>query len=125
MDEKWTERLIEWVLDVFGKLLVKIVARRDALKPKNMKRSESLPSVDKTRFENDINYLDEVKEVIDLPKFDVRAVQAKEASIILSSVLMEELKDFIVSVASLYRDNRFHCFDHAVHVTMVCRMVLV
>jgi hypothetical protein len=119
MDENRTERLTEWLIDVFAKLLVKIMARRNALKSKSFKPSTSLFGVGRTWFENDVNYLEEVKEVINLPKFDVRTVQADEATIILSAVIMEELKNFIISVAALYRDNRFHCFDHAVHVTMV------
>lgn len=73
---------------------------------------------DKTWMDDDVNYLQEVKEVIDLPKFDVRTVKANEASVILSDSLKDELKDFVVSVAELYSDNRFHCFEHAVHVTM-------
>jgi 3-dehydroquinate dehydratase len=122
LDENKKERLIEWVVDVFGKLLVKVVARRETLKCKKNKvplmTSNTSKSNGKTWLDDDVIYLEEVKEVIDLPKFDARTVQANEASVRLSDIQKDELKDFIVSVAELYSENSFHCFEHAAHVTM-------
>ena len=31
---------------------------------------------------------------------------------------MAQLRDYVIMIASMYRENPFHCFEHASHVTM-------
>jgi 3'5'-cyclic nucleotide phosphodiesterase len=65
-------------------------------------------------------YTDEVKEVITLPKFDHRAARQQESaeSIVLGYEVLDQLHDFVRTISSLYRENSFHNFEHASHVTM-------
>ena len=70
--------------------------------------------------------LNEVKEVIALPKFDpnqLRKVVDPEA-ISLSVEVRNQLRDFITEIAKLYRNNLFHNFEHASHVTLAAHKVL-
>ena len=59
----------------------------------------------------------EVQESIALPTEPARYLQ-DPAKVVLSSSVKNELRDFVSSIAFLYRENHFHCFDHATHVLM-------
>jgi hypothetical protein len=62
--------------------------------------------------------LDEVKEIILLPAFD-RKASLKERnpdSVIISEPVLEQLKLFVTTIASMYQENPFHNFHHASHV---------
>jgi len=59
----------------------------------------------------------EVQESIALPTEPARYLQ-DPAKVVLSTSVKSELRDFVSSIAFLYRDNHFHCFDHATHVLM-------
>jgi 3'5'-cyclic nucleotide phosphodiesterase len=64
--------------------------------------------------------IEEVAEVIVLPDFNARkaAERANYKSIELREEIMEQLKSYVTSIAATYRDNPFHNFEHACHVTM-------
>jgi hypothetical protein len=70
--------------------------------------------------------LNEVAEVIALPKFDAAAAsRAKDYhDVVLDNVVMEQLHDLVAEIASTYRDNPFHSFEHACHVTMAASKFL-
>jgi 3'5'-cyclic nucleotide phosphodiesterase len=70
--------------------------------------------------DSDRIYTDQVKEVITLPKFDRRAARLQENadSIVLGYEVIDQLQDFVRTISSLYRENSFHNFEHASHVTM-------
>ncbi|KAG7358992.1 family 3 adenylate cyclase [Nitzschia inconspicua] len=104
-------RLIQWVVEVFLEHINTIYASRNYKLPEK-------PVVYKSRL-NQIT-LDEVVEVICLPKFDCVAgngvpVVNKAA---ISSTAVDQLCDYISNIASLYHKNPFHNFEHACHVTM-------
>ena len=116
VDEK-TARLVGWNCDVITRLLKQIAARRQA---------KEAQEVDLSKVQNDIKtdgstVLDEVVEIIRLPEFD--AVAAKSQAENLNSVELDknaeaQLFDYLIAIASMYRDNPFHNFEHASHVTM-------
>ena len=64
--------------------------------------------------------LDEVQDVITLPSFanlgDHSKVEAE--GIVLADTVVNQAEGFLTAVASLYRSNPFHNFEHASHVTM-------
>ena len=63
--------------------------------------------------------LDEVKKTITLPEFDGSAVRTNSADDVeLDDVVVQQLRDLVYTIAALYRDNPFHNFEHASHVTM-------
>lgn len=108
-------RLIDWNVDVLARLLKQIVARRNAAK-----EAPIMISTPDTRTRDGKNMLNEVQEIITLPHFDKsnsEAVQDPD-SIDLGDVVMTQLRAYVAAIASLYRNNPFHGFEHASHVTM-------
>jgi hypothetical protein len=70
--------------------------------------------------------LDEVTEIIKLPQFDDKAHKNKTRpdDIVLDDMVMAQLRDYVMTIASMYSDNAFHNFEHASHVTMSANKLL-
>jgi hypothetical protein len=64
--------------------------------------------------------LDEVQEVLEMPKFDERTAEAMDDfdKVHVSNEMVQSLRDYVTLVAGSYRNNPFHSFEHACHVTM-------
>jgi hypothetical protein len=113
-DDK-VQRLVEWNTDILARLLKQVVARRNV--------SDAAPAADTPQLKlskNGNTVLDEFKEIIQLPDFEVKTARDQEdpESIDLGKEAMAQLRDYVAIIASLYRDNPFHNFEHASHVTM-------
>jgi hypothetical protein len=122
------ERLVRWAAELLGKLLKKVVARRQA--------QRTLGTAGRTpEGGGDLKYslrpgstaIDEIAEVIALPKFSA-AVTNKEMNpekIVLGEVVEEQLVLYVRHIAHLYRDdNPFHCFEHACRVLLSVNKLL-
>lgn len=59
--------------------------------------------------------MDEVKEIIPMPAFNEKAHLSSVGAgdIYVEQHLVDSLREFVSTVASLYRDNPFHSFEHA------------
>jgi hypothetical protein len=108
-DQK-TMRLIEWNVDVLLRLLKQIVARRKLWPPEdNSPPNETFFS----REVNKMSALDEVKEIIALPKFrECAGDQEDPESIELPNEVAEQLHDYVCNIAAIYHKNSFHNFEH-------------
>jgi hypothetical protein len=119
-----TERLIDWQVDVLLRLVKQIIAGRDQ-------------HIDTGSFsdENKVDALDDVgdaipvqsiTESIELPEFDPEAARARvtTSAVEIPEVVITELRAFVTMIATRYRDNPFHCFAHAAHVSMSCQKIL-
>ena len=67
--------------------------------------------------------MDEVKEIIQLPRFDNEVAKQKEkldlSAIKLDKAVTDQLRSYVTMLAGLYHENvPFHNFEHASHVTM-------
>ena len=63
--------------------------------------------------------VEEVAEVIMLPDFDDRtANKVDPESVELTTEVVEQCRRYVSIIASMYRDNPFHNFEHASHVSM-------
>jgi hypothetical protein len=64
--------------------------------------------------------LDEVTEVIRLPKFEAKAAAIGDEykKVQISETVKAQLREYVSIIASSYRNNSFHNFEHACHVTM-------
>jgi hypothetical protein len=115
-----TQRLVDWNSEVLGRLMQKIVAKRNASSTGTTPRATSTDILKTERRPSGATVLDEVKEIIELPEFDADAVhsQVDHVSIELDGVVLEQLRDYIVTTAAMYRENPFHNFGHASHVAM-------
>lgn len=116
--EEKLERLIDWNVDVFSGLLKQIAAHRLA---KEQAKGESRPkkgdveSLDDLRFEqisDEVSCLDEVKDIITLPKYDRKIAKFLQdpESIKLHQTVTDELREYIRAIALMYRENAFHNF---------------
>jgi class 3 adenylate cyclase len=112
------QRLVGWNVEILKKLLQQIIAKRNA---SVNKRANEGPLA---KLEKDIarrtNCLDEVCEIITLPKFDHKAHKHQENpnKIEIPEKVVQQLRLYVASVAAMHRDNPFHNFEHASHVTM-------
>mmetsp|Transcript_10346 Transcript_10346/g.22776 ORF Transcript_10346/g.22776 Transcript_10346/m.22776 type:complete len:1195 (-) Transcript_10346:89-3673(-) len=106
-----SERLIKWNGDLLLKLLKEIEASRDA--------SLGGLSVEESKYDGTRSgtVLDEVEEIVHLPNFALHQ-SPNPNTIQLSPEVEDQLLSYIGAVSMLYKDNPFHCFEHASHVTM-------
>lgn len=115
------KRLVDWNCDQMIRLLKHVVARRNA----QARRSSQIQASTNESFLN-VNLrkvgtvLEEVREIITLPKFDPKVYRNLDDpdSVQLSEEVLQQLHDYVSTIATLYRDNPFHNFEHASHVTM-------
>lgn len=110
-----TARLIDWNVDVLHRMLKQIVAHRKATSQK----TTSIPEEAKLcKSKNGETVLDEVAEIITLPKFNATAASQREMDKVeLPIKVRQQLKNYITNICRLYRKNPFHNFEHASHVT--------
>jgi class 3 adenylate cyclase len=122
LDER-TQRLIKWNVDLLSQLLKQIIARKDCMKKasRSMRKRASGPSTSTANLHfQSGTVLDEVKEIIELPVFDNTSshIQSDIDKITLDPVVIEQMHRFVTAISIMYRDNSFHNFEHASHVTM-------
>jgi class 3 adenylate cyclase len=114
-----TERLVEWITGMMLPLLKKIIAHREAYQKSHGRWFKVHMNLNR-KYQKGATVLDEVEEIIRLPKFDAEVArnQVPLEDVELSKVVVDQLRDLIEALASLYHDNPFHNFEHASHVTM-------
>jgi len=102
-------RLIDWNVDLFAGLIRKIVARRQAQRSTLNSKEKVVKIGDEITINiaKDGMVLDEVVEIIELPAFDpkVVALQADPHSIQLDTAVLVELREYIFTISTLYREN--------------------
>ena len=125
-----TARLIDWNCDVLLRLLKQIVARRRSMAKykhresivglnglKSSRRASMNGSAHGIMDESNENgtVIDEVREIITLPKLDLKLAKAQEEadSIELEDEIVEQLNEYVSNIAAMYRENPFHNFEHA------------
>jgi hypothetical protein len=100
-----------------------IVVRRNLANKRRAQRNvvEDIEAPESTEK----SVLEEVTETITLPSFDPRAAtHVNPDSVRVSSRVVEQLRDYVSAIASMYRDNPFHNFEHASHVAMSANKLL-
>lgn len=109
------QRLIDYNVDILAKLLHKIVIHRASNPPKmaTRNRRKSFQAMEGPIFE-------EVSDILALPQFDANTFRKSvdPDSINISPRVHHQLTMYVGRIADLYRDNPFHNFEHASHVTM-------
>jgi hypothetical protein len=100
------ERLVDWNTEVFCRVLKQVVARNRSL-GRNKERSV----MGETDFKVAGAAVDEVVEVIELP--ELAQASSDEATVApLDPKVAIQVRCFIKKIASMYRDNPFHNFEH-------------
>ena len=122
MDEKGM-RLVQWNTEIIGQILKEIVARREAidLEPDT---EFQLAELERGSLMHDHTVLEECADVIELPIFCSSKKQNSAGANELPSAVVDQLRDYIQTIALMYRHNPFHNFQHASHVTMSATKLL-
>ena len=119
------QRLIDWNVELLGRLLKQIVSRRQRWDASRLNILHSgTPHYELDSLSNPIH---EVTETIVMPDFDPKVVKlsADPDSIDLSAAVVSQLKSYVTTIACMYHDeNPFHNFEHASHVTMSANKLL-
>lgn len=114
------QRLIDWNCELLLQNLKKVVARRETENKRasfSTGRRGAIESLEQ-KMCNPGNAFSEVEEVISLPKYEATKEAVDPMDLKLGADVAAQMRDYISILASLYRENSFHCFEHASHVTM-------
>jgi len=95
------ERLIGWNVDVLVRLLKQIVSRRRAEQATGTREEPSISESSEHRQAGGSTTIDEVKEIIFLPKFNAKAAANQESpeQIQLPRAVIDQLYDYVVNMA--------------------------
>jgi hypothetical protein len=110
-------RRVDWMVRLLSERIQAVAARNQAIRTKKEHPSGVVftPSPDKT-------CLDETVDMIKLPKFDrkadSKAHKMDEASVVIPPRVEQQLRTCVETIAATYRNNPFHNFEHACHVSM-------
>ena len=115
-----TVRLIDWSVDILSRLVCQIIDHRVARQAKETKSVHHLVA---TLESSTHNALDEVQDIVILPDFAPSESKKKLGSrkTVIQPNVHSQLYDLVTTIASMYRENPFHNFEHATHVTMSVR----
>ncbi len=107
------KRLVSWNVEILKKLLLQIVAKKNAIG--NKRNYDAQLSKLEAAYSKRQYILDEVTEIIALPKFDVKAHKTKSkcAKGDLPEKVVDQLNLYVSAIAAMHRDNPFHNFEHA------------
>ncbi|KAL3938938.1 MAG: hypothetical protein SGBAC_006243 [Bacillariaceae sp.] len=112
-------RLVDWVVDVMKRLLVQIEAKRQLEKRGLPREDNMIQHAESKILTKESNTLDEVQEIVTLPMVSsIHPSEIKKVNVALSQAVVEQLVLYVKTIATMYRQNHFHNFEHAAHVTM-------
>lgn len=115
-------RLVTWNVDILGKLLKQVVARRAttsglfSIHMENKQKSKP----QHPKFSKNSRPLDEVVDVLSLPHFDADNFKkhVDPETVELPAAAVSQLTEYVSRIETLYNANPFHNFEHASHVTL-------
>ncbi|KAL3914433.1 MAG: hypothetical protein SGILL_006104, partial [Bacillariaceae sp.] len=127
--EKKKMRSAEWTVEIMAHHLKAMAQARKArrTKPADVAKIQELEQSSCTVCEaGGQTVVDEIAETIIFPDNNVNGNLTSNDSgdTVLDPVVLEELRSFVLTVASLYNENPFHNFDHATHVAMSVNKLL-
>jgi len=105
-------RVVEWNVDLLQRQLRVLIAHRHA-KGTKASREADLRCLEVELSHPRTTPLDEVADVLTLATYDDKVVPVDPASIQISNKAMFQLRHFVKTIASMYRQNPFHNYEHA------------
>ena len=104
-------RLIDWNTTELLQLVKRIVGRREAFKGRSSHKT--IPN--EKLLQKGETFLEEVKEIIVLPEFDMKAAATEkdENEVEIEEDVVCELREYVTAISGMYRNNPFHNFDRA------------
>lgn len=118
-DKRKQDRMIDWIADLLTRRIKQIVARQDPKMVGRCNDSDLVYHVPKGQTS-----LDEVAEVIKMPKFDAKAAKRAKQSgdVTISSEAASQLREVVAALADMYQANPFHNFEHAWYVFVLTHL---
>eukprot|EP00980_Cylindrotheca_fusiformis_P005057 scaffold1072_cov124-Cylindrotheca_fusiformis.AAC.3 len=116
-----TERLVEWDVALLTSLLQQIIASRGGV----VENIRSLSTEERTIGSNG-TVLEEFTPIIPLKRFEAADLQQRQrpSAIEISDKVKCQIRGYVSNVASMYKDNPFHNFEHANHMTASVKKLL-
>ena len=102
------QRLVDWNVQILTRLLKLIVASRQAHADEE-DLSDSVTE-DVIISKKGTTVLDEVKEIVTLPKYTEASTEVNADDVELSPAVLQQLNTFVYDIASWYNANPFHNF---------------
>eukprot|EP00526_Cylindrotheca_closterium_P003678 CAMPEP_0113651902 /NCGR_PEP_ID=MMETSP0017_2-20120614/27686_1 /TAXON_ID=2856 /ORGANISM="Cylindrotheca closterium" /LENGTH=1286 /DNA_ID=CAMNT_0000564645 /DNA_START=247 /DNA_END=4110 /DNA_ORIENTATION=- /assembly_acc=CAM_ASM_000147 len=120
--DKLTEkhrRLVNWITNEMAEILrqleVSRIGREDHKSLVDLEQLSVMREAGK-------NPLDEVIEIITLPRYSAQSRatsdELERENYMLPKFVIDELRSYVSTLAGMYLENPFHNFEHASHVTM-------
>jgi 3'5'-cyclic nucleotide phosphodiesterase len=106
-----SEMLIDWTVDVFRDILLKIVAKRQA-------DAIHFPKQTDMHVRDTASNRNPILEVTDILQAPDEQLCISAGNVQLKDSAMAQLRDLITSIVASYHDHPFHNFEHCCHVTM-------
>ena len=115
-DER-TQSLVRWNAEILLRLLKQIIARRLAVQARNKEKGIAVEeNIDDPVLwpKSGLSPMEEVQQIIHLPEYDSFVAQHEPdpESIEVDGEVVSQLNDFVRIIASMYRSNPFHNFEH-------------
>ena len=104
-------RLIDWNVEMLKEILVQIMRKHRAQRMARKTSRSSSTSPGKAKDQEDFRPFDCVKEIITLPEFEADLEGIKETEIEVPPVVLQQLHQYVATIASMYRANSFHNFE--------------
>jgi class 3 adenylate cyclase len=120
---KHVQRLVDWNVEQLLRILKQVVAARGYRTTKAHKPPKE-GALAASKLKGSAMVLDEVTEIITLPKFDSKHKTVNPDSIELGPAVVGQMYKFVSFIAGSYRNNPFHNFEHASHVSMSVNKLL-
>eukprot|EP00980_Cylindrotheca_fusiformis_P018549 scaffold6142_cov116-Cylindrotheca_fusiformis.AAC.6 len=116
------ERLVEWNVEVLGSLLQQIIASRGGVVNSIVALSSAEKSIGRDRG----TVLDEFTPIIQLKRLEVEDLRFRRSpsSVDIGDEAKSQLRSYLSEIAGMYRENPFHNFEHASHVTASVKKLL-
>jgi len=115
-------RLIDWVADILLEHIKKVVIVHERCSPTGSMVNDKLHYM----AEDGKICLDEVQDAIQMPPFDPKVAEAAldSRNVEIPHDISEAVREYVSLIAGAYRNNPFHNFEHACHVTMSVNKLL-
>eukprot|EP00980_Cylindrotheca_fusiformis_P021972 scaffold8826_cov73-Cylindrotheca_fusiformis.AAC.1 len=116
------DRLVEWNVEVLSSLLQQIIASRGGV----VNGISTLSNAERNIGIGVGTVLDEFTPIIPLKRFEAEDLRARRrpSSIDIGEEAKSQLRSYLSQIAGMYRDNPFHNFQHASHVTASVKKLL-
>lgn len=121
-----TNRLIEWNVALLQRLLKQVVTKR--LATASDRFSSSFSEAHEMSLRNQVkehcDMVSEVAEIIPMPNFEPAESASIETQAMLSLEVENQIRGYVAAIATMYRENPFHNYEHCCHVQMAMSKLL-